>query len=382
MRLSVFIIVLLVCCAFLNTPDRLAAVEFDPGSPPPFEAAVLIEAESGALLYAYNPHLQHSPASTQKLLLIQVVLEMVRQGKFSMDEKIHTSARASGMGGSQVYLKEGEVFSLEEMMEAIAIASANDACVAVAEHIAGAAEGFVDLMNAQAKKIGLQHTHCVNVHGLDDTPQNNCNLTTAYDMAMLGRDLLRYEQVLVWTSQRLKPFRQGEFLLSNTNTLLGKFKGLDGLKTGFTSRARFNLVATAQRGDMRFISVILGGTSEKARNRSTAHLLSWGFNFFEQVSLAAAADSTGSVTLDWGQALQVTAQTKADAVVVMQGDKKNQLVRQVVLPEMLEAPIAAGDSLGLLNISLGDSLLAAIPLVAAVGVERVGWWEMFMRWFD
>jgi D-alanyl-D-alanine carboxypeptidase (penicillin-binding protein 5/6) len=382
MRPSVLFIGLLVCCAFLHTPERLAAVEFDPGDPPPFKAAVLIEAETGTVLYAYNPHLQRSPASTQKLLLMQVVLDMVHEGKFSMDDKIHTSARASGMGGSQVYLKQGEVFSLQEMMDTIAIASANDACVAVAEHVAGAVEGFVDLMNIQAKKIGLQQTVCVNVHGLDDTPQNNRNLTTAYDMALLGRTLLNHEQVLKWTSQRLKPFRQGEFMLYNTNTLLGKFKGLDGLKTGFTSRAGFNLVATAKRGDMRFISVILGSTSEKARNRSTAHLLSWGFNFFEHTSLAVAGDSTGSVALDWGHAPQVTAQTKDGAVVVMQGDKKNQLVRQVLLPEMLEAPVAAGDSLGLLNISLGDSLLAAIPLVAAADVGRMSWWEAFMRWFD
>lgn len=373
---------LVVFCIFCTFYNRLDAVEFNPGTPPPFASAILMEAETGKILYAYKPHLQRSPASTQKLLLLQVVLAMLQEGKFNMDEEVHTSARASKMGGSQVYLKQGEVFSLREMLSAITIASANDACVAVAEHIAGAAEGFVDLMNAEAKRIGLTQTYCVNVHGLDDTPKNNRNLTTAYDLAHLGQILLQHEQVLKWTSLRLKPFRQGEFMLYNTNTLLGKFKGIDGLKTGYTARAGSNLVATAQRGTMRLISVIMGGTNEKLRNRSTAHLLSWGFNFFEPVVLATAGDSTGFVPLDWGQKPQVTAHIKNDANTVIQATKKNQLVRQVLLPPMLEAPIAMGDSLGLLNISLGDSLLASIPLIAATTVERMSWWEMFMSYFD
>ena len=359
----------------------LGATSFDPGADPPYASAMLVEAETGAVLYQHNPDLPRSPASTQKLLLQLAVMDLDRDGKFALSESVRVSAWASRMGGSQVYLKQGEVFSVEELMHAIVIHSANDACVAVAEHIAGSAEAFVDLMNVRARELGLQHTRCVNVHGLDDTPRSNGNQTTAHDLARIARALLAYPQILEWSATRRMPFRQGKFTLENTNRLLGRFKGLDGLKTGYTQRAGYCLVATAERGGMRLISVIMGAPSERDRNRETTRLLSFGFNSYAKVALVEEGESVGTVALDWGLEPQVQVLTQGAATAVLTPLQEKQLQRQVTLPAEHPAPVAAGQELGLLRISVGDSLLAQVELVAATSVGRMGVWEKFVSWF-
>ena len=359
----------------------LGAVHFDPGPQPPYATAILIEAETGTVLFAYNPHLQRSPASTLKLMLELVVMDMVAAGKYSLDEPVQVSGWASRMGGSQVFLKQGEVFSLEELMEAVIIPSANDACVAVAEHIGGSVAGFVDLMNNCARELKLQHTRCVNVHGLDDTPRDNRNLTTAYDLAQIARSLLRYPKVLEWSSVRYKPFRQDRFMLYNTNKLLGRFKGMDGLKTGYTQRAGACLVSTAQRQGMRLISVIMGASGEKLRDRETARLLSWGFNNFSKLPVVEAGEVMGTVRLDWGLEPEVQAQTRDTVIAVLSPDQRRQLRRDLELPPEHPAPVEAGQKLGLLKVSVGDSLLAQIEVVAAKSVGRMSWWEKLMSYF-
>ena len=174
------------------------------------------------------------------------------------------------------------MFTLRELMETIVIASANDACVAVAEHIGGTEQGFVDLMNSKAAVLGLEGTRSVNVHGLDNTPAANGNTTTAADLAVVAREIIAHEKIMEWSKIRQKPFRNGTFLLRATNKLLGKFRGLDGLKTGYTKRAGYCLVASAERRKMRLISVVLGSKSEKARYRQTRRILDWGFNHFSR----------------------------------------------------------------------------------------------------
>ena len=365
------------CC----TTNPLGATNFDPGADPPYAAAILIEAESGTSLFEYNAHVPRSPASTQKLLLKLVVMDLVAAGKFALDESVQVSAWASSMGGSQVYLKQGEVFSLEELMEAIAIHSANDACVAVAEYISGSVEGFVDLMNARARALELLHTRCVNVHGLDDTPSNNGNLTTAHELAQIARPLLLYPQVLEWSSIRRKPFRQGKFILNGTNKLVGRFKGLDGLKTGYTRRAGFCLVATAKRQNMRLISVVMGAPFEKVRDRETTRLLNWGFNTFAKVPLVQAGESMGKVQLDWGLEPEVQVQARDTVIAVLSPLQEKQLKREFQLPAEHPAPVEAGQELGLLKVSMGDSLLAQVELVAMKSVGRMGLWEMLLSYF-
>ena len=374
-KLSPFLLFALFCAS------PAAAVDFDPGANPPYAAAILVEAETGTVLFEHNSRVQRSPASTLKLLFQLVVMELLEDGRVKLDEEVQVSREASRIGGSQVYLKQGEVFTLEKMMEAIAISSANDACAAVAEHIGGSVEGFVDMMNDHAGRLGLDQTYFVNVHGLDDTPKYNRNLTTAYDLSRIARALVRYPQALEWSSIRRKPFRPGKFTLYNTNGMLGRFRGMDGLKTGFTSRAGSCLVATAQRRNMRLISVILGAGSERIRERETARLLNWGFNTYKRVPLAQAGETMGEVVLEWGKEPGVEAQARDTVIAILSFDQAKLLQHRIELPAEYPAPVDAGDELGMLKVSLGDSLLATVELVAARSVESMGMWERLMSYF-
>ena len=357
------------------------AVTFDPGNDPPYAAAILVEAGSNTVLFAHNPDLQRSPASTQKLILELVVMELVKDGKFALGDSIHVSARAAKTGGSQVFLAQGEIFPLRELMEAIIIPSANDACVAVAEHIGGSVAGFVDLMNARARELGLTNTHCVNVHGLDDTPNDNRNLTTVRDLAEVARALIDHPKILHWSSIRYKPFRDGEFMLYTTNKLLGRFQGLDGLKTGYTRRAGSCLVATAVRHEMRLISVILGARSEKVRDQETRRLLSWGFNSFSPVPIVKDGEMMGKIALDWGFEPEVRGLTRDTVVKVLSPEQEKNITRHVEMPSEIPAPVAKGAELGILKIALGDSLLAEVPIIAEKSVGRMGWWDKLMTYF-
>ena len=365
----------LFCCTHLH------AATFNSGENPPYAAAILVEAASNTILFAHHPDLQRSPASTQKLMLELIVMDLVKAGKFALGDSVHVSRRAAKIGGSQGFLAQGEIFPLTELMEAIIIPSANDACVAVAEHIGGSVEGFIDLMNDRAQSLGLTHTRSVNVHGLDDTPSDNRNLTTAYDLAQIARALLIHPEVLHWSAIRYKPFRNGEFMLYTTNKLLGRFQGLDGLKTGYTQRAGSCLVATAARHEMRLVSVILGARSEKIRDQETRRLLSWGFNTFSRVPIVKDGELMGKVALDWGLEPEVRVLTRDTVVKVLSPEQEKKLTRQLELPSEFPAPVERGAELGVLKISLGDSLLAEVPIVAEKSVGRMGLWDKLMTYF-
>ena len=209
-----FVLALVVCTATVVAANAQSLPISDDA---PFAAAILVEAETGTTLLDYNSQLPRSPASTQKLLLQLVVLDAVAEGRLSLQDSVYTSAWASRIGGSQVYLKQGEVFTLGELMESIAIASANDACVAVAEHFAGTSEEFVRSMNDKAEQLGCRQTRCVNVHGLDDTPTNGGNRSSAFDLSLVARALLVHPEALTWSSIRYKPLRDGKFMLYTTN---------------------------------------------------------------------------------------------------------------------------------------------------------------------
>lgn len=358
-----------------------SALTYRLDDPPPFASALLLEAQTGTVLFEYRADESRSPASTQKLLLQLVVMDALAAGRVALTDSVYASALASRMGGSQVYLRHGEVFPLRELMEAIVISSANDACVAVAEHLGGSADGFVDLMNERARELGLTNTLCVNVHGLDDTPSGEGNVTTSRDLARVAQALLEHHQILEWSSIRYKPFRQGDFMLYTTNKLLGRFPDLDGLKTGFTQRAGYCLVATAERRDMRLISVIMGARSERRRESETARLLSWGFNHFTRAPVVRAGENLGSVPLDWGVELEVAAVTADTVTAVLTAEDRRRLKRHIELPELYPAPVEAGDDIGDLSITLGDSLLARVDLVAERSVARMTFWEKLMSFF-
>jgi D-alanyl-D-alanine carboxypeptidase (penicillin-binding protein 5/6) len=249
------------------------------------QAELLMDATTGQVLMEQNCHKGWKPASLVKMMLMLLVAEHVEEGSISWDDSVRVSAAASRMGGSQVYLKQGEVFVLEELMEAIAIGSANDASYAVAEHVAGTAEKFVEFMNKRARQLGMHDTVYYNVHGLPAGRGKKDNVTSAFDCSVIARELLHHPKVFEWTSTRQTAFRNGTLTLHNTNSLIGSYPGADGLKTGYFSSSGFNIVATAARDGRRYIAVVLGSPSSKLRFSEAKRLLSQGFDTLAKSSL-------------------------------------------------------------------------------------------------
>tara|TARA_Y100000588_G_scaffold393012_1_gene507167 strand:- start:252 stop:1277 length:1026 start_codon:yes stop_codon:yes gene_type:complete len=339
-----------------------------------------MEAETGSVLFEYNSYLPRSPASTIKLLLMLVVMEEIEDLKVNLDEPVTVSQEASRIGGSQVYLKEGEVFRLGELMEAIAISSANDACVAVAEYISGTAEEFVELMNQRSKRLGLFNSVCVNVHGLDDTPLDNGNVTTAYDLAVVSKNLLYHSKVIEWAVQRERPFRRGQFRLFNTNKLLGQYRGLNGLKTGYTNRAGFCLVGTAERKDMSLISVVLGAPDEETRYIETRKLLDHGFQNFVKMRILRSGQNAGIVELREGSQSHVQALVQDEYIAVLRKGDDSRMRRQLEYRENIVAPVRKGEVIGSLSVYIGERSVFKTDLVAAEEVSRLRWWDRLKLW--
>jgi serine-type D-Ala-D-Ala carboxypeptidase (penicillin-binding protein 5/6) len=349
-------------------------------SPPHAVSAILIEPETGRVLYERNADLPRAPASIAKTMLELIVLERVQRGEMSLSDSIRVSAWASRIGGSQVYLRENEVFTLGEMLQAITIASANDACAAVAEHVAGSAEGFVDLMNQRAAELGLTNTHYVNVHGLDDEPGQG-NVTTARDIATIARLLVKMPHVLDFSSTVDAPFRNGTFKLQNTNKLLGHFSGLDGLKTGYTHKAGFCLCATANRGGMRLISVIMGADSNKARFQETAHLLGAGFaQLHRNVVLDTGAPIAKGVPVAGGRQPMVPAVAAAPLAVIL--PQRVSPPEAVLVPKAgLRAPIAKGDTVATVELRMPEGDVVSAPVIASAPLKRQTIFQAIGRMF-
>jgi D-alanyl-D-alanine carboxypeptidase (penicillin-binding protein 5/6) len=337
--------------------------------PRDFASAILVEAETGQVLYEVNPHLQRAPASTTKIMTALVVMEQIEAGKVSLSDRVRVTRRARGMGGTQVYLAEGEVFSLEDLMKAVLIASANDAAVAVAEHVGGTYENFIRLMNEKAKELGLRNSHFRNVHGLDLPSKRN--IVSAYDLAQIARELVKYPKVIEWTSTRSAPFRDGKFMLNNTNRLLGRIEHMDGLKTGFTSRAGFCLVATGEQRGMRLIAVILGARTSEGRFRSARHLLQSGLTRFQLVRYYDKGEPVGlEVPIAGGKSERIPLIAGKTLAVVVPREHVPRIEKKSETVGLVAAPIQAGTPLGFCELFLGSQLLARVPAVAPHDVSR------------
>ena len=242
-----------------------------------YRAGILMDADTGTVLFEKDAHRQNPPASMTKMMLMLLVAERVRDGSMHWDDPIATSAWASKIGGSQVYLKQGEVFPLSEMMQAIAIHSANDASVAVAEALAGSTEAFVDLMNQRAKELGMRDTVYRSVHGLPPGKGQVSDMSSAHDMAVVARALVKFPDVMKWSGTKEAPFRNGAMTLTNTNRLVRETSWVDGLKTGYYREAGFNVTATAKRDGLRLIAVVMGATQKHDCFGEAARLLNKGF---------------------------------------------------------------------------------------------------------
>ena len=349
---------------------------------PPYKSAILIEAETGQVLKAYRPNAPHIPASIVKMILMLLVAEGVERGALSLDEEVITSAEASRMGGSQVFLKHDERFSLNALFKALTIASANDAAFAIAEHLAGTTEGMVSLINQRAQELGMKNTHYAGVHGLPPDSGKKWDYTTAYDTALLARKIVKHSLILKWTRIWKDTFRGGKFTLYNTNrVLLRTFKGMDGIKTGYFKEAGYNICATAVRDEMRLIAVVFGAPSRKQRTHQTRKLLLQGFRLYKKMKPFAAIEKIGRpLPVEGGEKKTVRAIPARQVAVVVKRMKALKIITRLQVPLPIKAPIQKGERLGEIEAVLENKVLAKVDLLAAESVPEMGWLDWLMFW--
>jgi D-alanyl-D-alanine carboxypeptidase (penicillin-binding protein 5/6) len=311
----------------------------------PYHALLLEDADTGRILYDYNGGIEWPPASMAKMMLLMVAEDQIKAGRFHLSSPATISANAAFTGGSHLGLHPGEVIPLGELMKAALIRSANDAAVAVAEEICGSTARCVQMMNARAQSLGMTHTVYGTVEGLPPTPLHDADITDAYDLATLARALIHQTNLLQWSSMETAPFDDGAATLHNTNHLIGHFEGADGLKTGFTLKAGFNLTATAERGNMRLIAVVLGAPSNAQRFIQAAKLLDWGFDNFEKVEVVQQGQLLPvHVRVGANEVMQPVAQRAVWAVV----PKKDagELKMDLAVPASLYGPLLSGQTVG------------------------------------
>ena len=353
-------------------PVTAQAVELDIDAP----SVLLMEKETGAILYAKGETDRREPASVTKVMTLLLTMEAIEKGAISYDDVVTVSAYAASMGGSNVYLAEGEQITVEELIKAVCVASGNDAAVALAEHVSGVTELFVAEMNNRAKELGMKDTTFVNCHGL---PAEG-HLTSAQDIAIMSRQLiLHYPELRRFTTIWMDSLRGGAFELANTNKLIRFYEGATGLKTGSTSSAGYCISATAERDGMELIAVVLGGATSQQRFEDAKTLLNYGFATYALHTVEAAEPlSPLPVKLGMTDTVALTLPEKGRQVLV----KKSQaagLTQEVTLPESVEAPVAAGQQVGTLTVRDGEIIVLEVPIRAAEAVEKLTWWEMYRR---
>ena len=341
----------------------------------PIEApsAILMEQETGTVLYEKNADERMTPASVTKVMTLLLITEDLEAGKIRKEDLVTASRRAASFGGSCVYLEEGEQMSVDEMLKCIAVVSANDCAVAMAEHLSGTEELFVARMNQRAEELGLGNTHFTNCTGLfDDDEHYSC----ARDIALMSRELMRHKSVRDYTTIWMDSIRDGAFELVNTNKLVNRFEGCTGLKTGFTSKAMYCLSATAQRDGTAFIAVILHGETSQKRFDAARTLLDYAFANYTLVS--PLTEELSPVAVELGEDDTVTAVCGESGRILVEKAKQRSLTARAELPECVNAPVEKGQRLGTLTISAGEETVAEIPLVAAQGVERLSLGQIWL----
>jgi len=342
---------------------------------PGTEAAwITINAGTGDVLASQQPDRLGAPASMTKMMLALLIMEAIRDGQISLADPVRTSPLASKMGGSQVFLKSGEAFPVEDMMAALLIGSANDAAAALAERLAGSVPGALSRMNERAAALGLSRTRFASVHGLPPGPGHEGDVTTPRDMARLSQELVKFPDILRWTSTEEAPFRQGAFILQNNNQLIGRFPGADGLKTGHIREAGYNLAATAKRGTLRLITVVMGAPSNRARFAEAARLLAEGFSRYVEVSVAKAGQPVApEIHLRRAKGAFRPVPT-GDLRVFVKHDEREAVRMTVEVQSGLRAPVGKGRPVGHLVARVGDREVARIPVVAPADIRRTFFW--------
>lgn len=345
-------------------------------------SSVIIEQDTGEVLYEKDARKKLPPASMTKIMTMLIIMEEIDKGNLKLDDKVMTSEYAASMGGSQIFLEPGEEMTVNEMLKGIAIASGNDASVAMAEKISGTEEAFVNLMNKKAKALGLQNTHFKNPTGL---PAED-HYSSALDMAIMGRELLKHPLITKYTGTYEDYLRQNtekQFWLVNTNKLVRFYPGADGLKTGFTTEARYCLTATAKKNNMRVVSVIMGAPTSKERNAQMSKLLDYAFNQYQVKQLIKQGDNVDRLSISKGKMKNVNVVTKSPvSVVTKKGEALNKITKNIKLKKDLQAPIQKGQVVGKLVLKQGDRVLSTTELVAKNTIPKAKWYDLFKRTVD
>ena len=336
-------------------------------------AALLMEKSTGEILYAQNEHDALPPASVTKIMTVLLTMEAIDSGRIALDDMVTVSAYAAGMGGSQVFLAEGEQMSVDDLLKAVCVSSGNDAAVALAEHVAGVTELFVEQMNNRARELGMKDTHFVNCTGL--TAEGH--VTSAHDIALMSRELLlHHPEVRNYTTIWMDTLRNGTFGLSNTNKLIRFYEGATGLKTGFTQEAGYCISATAERDGMELIAVIMKGTTSDSRNADAKMLLNYGFSTYTLTDIQPEEPlPVLPVTLGTADTVALTLPEEG-RTLLLEKSRSGGLTQTVELPETVAAPIQTGQQVGTLTVRQDDTALLTVPIVAAETVEKLSWSQM------
>ncbi len=365
---------LLLLAGLLSGPGYASEPLRDGDLPIAAPAAILLEQQTGRVLYEKNADQRMAPASVTKVMTMLLIMEDLEAGKIRTDDVVTASARAASFGGSCVFLEEGERMSVDDMLKCIAVVSANDCAVAMAEHLSGTEALFVERMNRRAEELGLTNTHFTNCTGLFDDEEH---YSSARDLALMSRELMSHEEIRRYTTIWMDSIRDGSFDLANTNKLVAWYEGCTGLKTGFTSKAMYCLAATAERDGIAFAAVVMHGESADSRNADAVTLLNYGFANFSLCSLRPETPlqplpvemgKRGSVALrcggeDWALAPKGSAPAEYS----------------LELPELLAAPVQEGQQVGTLTVRLAGETLAELPILAAEEVPRIGFWGLFRK---
>ena len=368
--LAIFVLLVLLAGAML---PAVRAAELDLPAP----SYVLMERSTGEVLLEHNAHERLRPASVTKVMTLLLIMEALDDGRIGWDDMVQTSAAAAAKGGSQIYLEENEQLPLEEMLKSIVVSSANDCACAMAEHIAGSEAAFVEMMNARAEQLGMTDTHFVNCTGLDDEPEAAEHLTTAYDIALMSRELLGHEAIKKYTTIWMDTVRDGQFGLSNTNKLVRFYDGTTGLKTGYTSAAGHCLSASAERNGMELIAVVLHCASSTDRFESAKALLNYGFSNYALVTPEPGELPAVPVTL--GTAAEITPVLADETPILIDKALAAGVETRVCVDESVTAPVEAGQTLGTLTITSGGQTIAERDLVAPESIGALRWGDVYLQ---
>jgi len=346
------------------------------------KSAILMDVASGKVLYEKNSHEKLPPASVTKVMTMLLICEALESGKIKIDDEVQISEVASSMGGSQIFLEAGETQKVDTLLKGIAVASANDACVAMAEYIGGSVESFVDMMNAKAKELNMNDTHFANTNGL---PIDN-HYTSAYDIALMSKELLKHEEIskylTTWMDSVVVGKKQATIGIANTNKLIKHYNGATGVKTGFTQEAKYCLSASAKRGDTHLVAATLGAETSPQRFNDASTLLNYGFANYESVKLCSRDDKISTLALEKAEDEKISLVAKEDLTVLIKKGDSKEFTKKIKVYENTKLPIKKGSILGEVEVYRGKEKLGKVELVSNKDINKANYLKMLQRVLD